>query len=752
MIDRLPLAGPIQSRTASTSKDSRIVNGIKEVRGDKKDVIKRPGYLVQTLTGATPSGKGQGLFSWNNYLVAAFGNSLYTIAGGVTSLLGSVTGGTNPFSFCSVTGDTKLAFHNGSNLYTINKGTPPTFIGGVGLSGVVSSVTINTAGGYYGYATSCVVSQTGGGTTTNIHAVAHGLVAGQGVQFSATTIPAGMVSGTTYQVVYVDVDNFTINTVTTGGGVGSPVVTTTAGVAVKYQASPTVTFETSPGTTATGTVTLFNHTVSGIVITVVGIGYLVVPTITFSAPPTGTTAVLTITEHRTFHSEYPPGQYQMTFDTPVNTIVSPGSGYFNPPTVSFPAFTFTPYVGVIPTGTTFLNTTGSVSTFTPTNTSSYLSTSYSEYSVSLATTASNVLMATVSAPPNTTALGTVVMASSGITGPFCPGLAYLNNTCYVMTYDGRVYNSAIDDPSSWSGTSLQASSDPDGGVALIRHLNYLVVFGQWSIEFFYDAGTATGSPLAVYQSGKLEMGCANGYSVASSEQTILWVGQSLTEGRSVYMLDGLSPVKVSTRYIEKYLNNDAMTNVIGYCFKIAGHSLYILSLKDQNITLVYDLDEKEWYQWSSQSGDTGVVNSGTETYFTPICYSGSLEYQPALYLQGENDGQLYKMDNVTTTDDVNKIYFRIVTPNVDSGTNKRKFYQRTELIGDKVTGSAYLRNSKDDYITWSTYRTFTMSAERAVLYQCGEARRRAWEVFISDAIPVRLEALEVEFDIGETAE
>ena len=42
-----------------------------------------------------------------------------------------------------------------------------------------------------------------------------------------------------------------------------------------------------------------------------------------------------------------------------------------------------------------------------------------------------------------------------------------------------------------------------------------------------------------------------------------------------------------------------------------------------------------------------------------------------------------------------------------------------------------------------------LSDKRPILYQYGEARRRAWEVFSSDSIPIRLSALEIEFDIGE---
>jgi hypothetical protein len=392
-----------------------------------------------------------------------------------------------------------------------------------------------------------------------------------------------------------------------------------------------------------------------------------------------------------------------------------------------------------------------------------------------------------------------------------------------------VYDSSTDDPATWSGTYLNASSDPDGGVALIRHLNYLLAFGNWSTECLYDNGTPTGSPLAVNQSAKLEIGCASGYSVAKAEQTVLWVGQGLTEGRGVYLMNGMSPVKVSSRHIEKYLNTDDMVGVSAYCMKNAGHTLYVLTLPTSNITFVFDIDEKEWYQWTSVSltttvedsltftttnilgsgirminvGDLIVFNSiatnttnvlegqqywvasvtqyvgyysftlsisrgGTnitpsdttvylltnrssgaiENYFAPTFFNGNIDYQSALYALGDDDGKIYKLDPSYTSDNGESIYFRTVLPIVDSGTTKRKFYRRVELIGDKVVGSASIRYYNDDYSTPSTWRTVSLINERPQAFQFGSGRRRAWEILITDNIPVRLDALEVDFDIG----
>jgi hypothetical protein len=319
---------------------------------------------------------------------------------------------------------------------------------------------------------------------------------------------------------------------------------------------------------------------------------------------------------------------------------------------------------------------------------------------------------------------------------------------------GLIYGSLPDDPTTWTAsTSIGATSDTGKMTGLARHQNYVVAFGTLDTEFFYDAGNPLpGSPLSVAKSYYMEIGCVNGYSIAQAEQTLIWVGVTTTEGRSVYLLDGLTPVKLSTRHIEKYLNADPIISVRACCIKIAGHSLYILSLPSSNITFVYDLDEKKWYTWTSQTGDTTGFD-GTENLFLEGAFStrGAIATGIGTYLvQSSSNGNVYTLSTSAYDDAGNKIYFRAVSPRTDSGTNKVKFYKRTELIGDFAnTTNANIRHCDDDYSTWSTYRQVDMTAKRPVLYQGGQARRRIWEVFISDSVPVRIRALEIESHIGE---
>jgi hypothetical protein len=280
-------------------------------------------------------------------------------------------------------------------------------------------------------------------------------------------------------------------------------------------------------------------------------------------------------------------------------------------------------------------------------------------------------------------------------------------------------------------------------------LNYLVAFGERSTQFYYDAANPVGSPLAASQSYTSEIGCASGPSIVSTDNTVLWIGTSRIYGKSVYMMDGVSPVRVSTSSIEKHLEADSLVKVNAFCHKYNGHVLYILTLHDTLQTLVYDISQKMWYEWTQWAQASSYEpNPGTfyESYFRPTFYAEVLNTG---YCLEDNTATLYYMDKDVYTDDNEHIYCRTVTDIVDNGSTHRKFYGRLEIIGDKVAGTMQVRHSGDDYNTWSGYRSVDLNASRSQVYLSGSDRRRAWEFLCLSDVPLRLDAAEIEFKLGE---
>ena len=320
------------------------------------------------------------------------------------------------------------------------------------------------------------------------------------------------------------------------------------------------------------------------------------------------------------------------------------------------------------------------------------------------------------------------------------GAAYLDGYTIVATKAGQIYNSDPNDPRLWNPLNFTtAEADPDLIVGIVKHLNYICVFGEWSSEFFYDAANAAGSPLARQDSYKNEIGCANGNSIFQFEQMVMFVGRSKTHGKSVFMLEGLAPKKLSTRYIEKYLNADATSDIQSYVFKIEGHTFYVMNLPTLDKTFVYDIEEAMWYEWTSYYSSAEhafVIHTATD-------------FNQTTYGLHRTDGNLYSMATTNLSDAGTAIYWRTITSNLDSGTMHRKFYKSGEVVGDKVNATMTVSHSENDYVTWSTGRTIDLSKSRSIIYQLGWARRRAFQFLVTDNVAVRLQSFELNIEGGE---
>ena len=156
-------------------------------------------------------------------------------------------------------------------------------------------------------------------------------------------------------------------------------------------------------------------------------------------------------------------------------------------------------------------------------------------------------------------------------------------------------------------------------------------------------------------------------------------------------------------------------------------------------TFVYDLDEKAWYEWTS--------------YYSAAehCYAikAATLFNGTTYSVHRTSGAIYELDVNTYMDDSVAIYWRVVTVLVDGGTTRRKLYKYGEVVGDKVSGTMYISHTGDDYVTYSTARTVSLSAVRPILYQLGTDRRRAYMFLVTDNIPLRLVAFELNVEGAE---
>ena len=317
---------------------------------------------------------------------------------------------------------------------------------------------------------------------------------------------------------------------------------------------------------------------------------------------------------------------------------------------------------------------------------------------------------------------------------FYKGWAYLDKTVYVMTSPNKIYGSDLDNPTSWDPLNLiNAQVESDTGIGLDKQLVYVVAFKQWTTEVFYDAQNATGSPLGTVQGAKVNYGCANIDTVQDIDGILYWVCTNRNSSPQVLAMENLKPLIISTSPIERLLDEVDLTNCASWTFKEWGHWFYVVTFINSNLTLVYDIKEKRWAQWTDTDGN----------YFPIVASTFNSSGQHVM--QHQSNGRLYIIDPEYATDNGDLFTTDIYTPNFDGGTRRRKQLNFMWFVGDRKAGSVLqVRHSDDDYQSWSNFRSVNMNTQRPFLDRCGTFERRAYNLRHRCNARLRMEAIELD--------
>jgi hypothetical protein len=335
---------------------------------------------------------------------------------------------------------------------------------------------------------------------------------------------------------------------------------------------------------------------------------------------------------------------------------------------------------------------------------------------------------------------------------------WFDNYIFYYGIDGNVYNSNLNDPSTWSGSSFfNPNSFQDGPVALERTLNYLVAFKDYSIDFLYDAGNPTLSPLAKNPSLTINLGCLGRETVRTLYNQIFFIGQSLHGFSGVYILSNLGELKkVSTpavdRAIKNYMIQTSLTSsyasnpLTADLFTIDGHIFYNIP----QLSLMYCVESNIWIQthYSFEQPiyfcfvNWSLVNTTFNTQ------NGQIYTLGGTGLVGRYDSTKYQD---TDNSSVNFPIVRAIQTNrLDFGTMKRKYISRVDILGDFSGDTITMTCWDDDYVTsFSSGRTVTSSYPRASWYANGQFRRRAYTFSWQGNLSTRIHGIEVEYEMGE---
>lgn len=330
----------------------------------------------------------------------------------------------------------------------------------------------------------------------------------------------------------------------------------------------------------------------------------------------------------------------------------------------------------------------------------------------------------------------------------CKGIAYLDGYTFVLQHFfgtqitpaviwGSVVNH-VDGSSDWDPLDfITAQMTADSGVYLAKQLVYVVCLKEWSTEFFYDAGNATGSPLAPAMNLRLSYGCAAQDSVQSISDDLFWISNNREASNQVVMVRNAQLSVISTPEIDRLLRDGDLSVVYSWHIKIDGHTFYVITLKNNNLTLAYDVNQNRWCQWTDVNGN----------YIPIVCSTRNQAGQTVL--QHETNGALYYGSTDYLDDNGALIPITGITPRWDGDTTRGKQVSATYFVGDISPGCLMsVQVSDDDYRTWSQPRIVDFGTKVPRLIKCGTFTRRAWKFQVNNNLPWRLSAMELQFDIG----
>jgi hypothetical protein len=161
------------------------------------------------------------------------------------------------------------------------------------------------------------------------------------------------------------------------------------------------------------------------------------------------------------------------------------------------------------------------------------------------------------------------------------------------------------------GTSIDpldfasAEGSPDNLVGMIVDHREVWLFGQNSVEVWYNAGDAD-FPLARIQGAFNEIGCAAPFSIAKMDNSLFWLGADVRGRGVVYRANGYSGQRASTHAVEWQIQQYGnISDAIGYTYQQDGHSFYVLTFPSANATWVLDLATNSWHERAAYNGATG---------------------------------------------------------------------------------------------------------------------------------------------------
>jgi len=157
--------------------------------------------------------------------------------------------------------------------------------------------------------------------------------------------------------------------------------------------------------------------------------------------------------------------------------------------------------------------------------------------------------------------------------------------------------SSLNNGLEWDALDVAQLSSSSNNVQAItvEHRELWLVGGQ-TTEVWYNSGDPD-FPFQPIQGVFIHHGILAPWSIIGADNTLFWLGSDKLGARTVYRMQGYTPLRVSTHPIEYLLGKSAEPErTIGFSYQDEGHTFLVFYVPDLDTTLVYDLATQLWHE------------------------------------------------------------------------------------------------------------------------------------------------------------
>ena len=237
----------------------------------------------------------------------------------------------------------------------------------------------------------------------------------------------------------------------------------------------------------------------------------------------------------------------------------------------------------------------------------------------------------------------------GFTANGAPQIVVFIDSFFVCSTDSKTFiRSDSNNGLSWNSLNrYTAESDPDDIVSLAVFNNKLYVGGSETIEEFYNnAGVFQRTGLFI------DKGVSARFTMIAANNSLMWVGAGTDESPAIWILNGNTPVKLSTTIIDQVLQDYSQSEIVtSFAYSYAKSGAYFVGFSMPTRTFEFNTVTGKWHERKSK-----IVNSIGESQVLRFRINSLATAYNRVWCGDSQDGRIGVIDKNIYSEYENEIF------------------------------------------------------------------------------------------------